>query len=237
VKKCFVLMPFEESLKEIYTEIYVPVCAKRDIKCSRVDEIVRPGSITKDIIEGIMDSDIVIADLSGRNPNVFYELGIAHASGNKTIMTSQSMEDVPFDIANYRIVLYKRSLMGAKKLAADLGNAIDELLTALDRTNNPYQEVVSARGSVRVKQREPIAKHLNFDQLPQKIAAFFHENKVHYKEDLTPELFDRMAKTPKIGSVSLGRLCSALMRDDFFSNLEFLNDFVTKYQLDATRLY
>lgn len=227
-------MPFEESLREIYTEIYAPVCASRGIKCSRVDDIARPGSITRDIIEGILDSDIIIADLSGRNPNVFYELGIAHATGNKTIMTSQTMEDVPFDIRNYRVLVYERTLIGCKKLTSALGQAIDELLAALDVTNNPFQELVSSRGAVRILQREPLAKHLNLSRLPDKIVEFLHKNKVHYKEDLTSELFDEMAKTPKIGSGSLGRLCSALLRDPYFADLDFLNDFVLRYKLDAT---
>jgi hypothetical protein len=95
-------------------------------------------------------------------------------------------------------------------------------LAALDRTNNPFQEVVSIRGSVRLRQREPLAKHLNLQRQPDKVVRFLHANKVHYKEDLTPELFERMAEAPSIGRVSLGRLCSALMRDDFFSDLEFL---------------
>jgi len=228
-------MPFEESLKEIYTEIYAPVCAARGIDCSRVDEIARPGSITKDIIEGILDSDIIIADLSGRNPNVFYELGIAHASGNKTIMTSQTIDDVPFDIRNYRVVVYERTLTGCKKLTSDLGKAIDELLAALDVTNNPFQEVVSNRVSVRLFERESLAQHLNFSRLPDKIVEFFQKNNVHQKEDLTVDLFDKMAKTPKIGRVSLGRLCSALLRDPYFLDLTFLNDFILRYKLDTTR--
>jgi len=230
-------MPFEESLKEIYTDIYSPICATRNINCSRVDEISRPGSITRDIVEGIIDSDIIIADLSGRNANVFYELGIAHACGNKTIMTVQSIADVPFDIANYRIIVYERTLRGCKQLEIDLGKAIDELLGALDRTNNPFQEVVSARGLVRPVRREPVARHLNLKDMPDKIVGFLPANKVHYKEDLTPELFERLADTPKIGKSSLARLCSALMRDDFFSDLEFLNDFVLKHKIDATRYY
>lgn len=73
-KKCFVLMPFKERLKEIYTEVYKPVCSENGIECWRVDEIARPGSITRDIVEGILDADIIIADLTTRNPNVFYGL-------------------------------------------------------------------------------------------------------------------------------------------------------------------
>ncbi len=120
-------MPFAQSLKEIYTEVYASVCAEREIQCTRVDEIARPGSITRDIIEGILDSDLIVADLSGRNANVFYELGIAHTCGNKTIMTSQDIVDVPFDIRNYRIILYDHSLTGCRKLAADLGKATNIL--------------------------------------------------------------------------------------------------------------
>lgn len=234
-KKCFVLMPFDPALKEIYTEIYIPVCSEKGFTCSRVDEINRPGSITRDILEGIVESDIIIADLTDRNPNVFYELGIAHATSNKTIMTSQKATNLPFDISHYRVIIYEHSLTGTKKLAHDLGKAIDELLAALDRTNNPFQELMSTQGIPRVRQREPIARHLDFQRLPEKIANYFLEHKVYYKEDMTPELFDRMAKTPGIGKSSLGRLCSALLRDPFFSDLEFLLDFVAQWKLDATR--
>jgi hypothetical protein len=234
-KKCFVLMPFGQSLKEIYTDIYVPTCAERAIKCWRVDELARPGSITRDIIEGILDSDLIIADLTGKNANVFYELGIAHALGNKTIMTSQRTEDVPFDIANYRVLLYDHNLSGCRTLARDLGKAIDELIAALDRTNNPCPEVLSSRSTMLSRRRDPIAKHLNIGRLPQKIAEFLHENKIHYKEDLTPQLFERLANTRDIGKTSLSRLCSALIQDPFFSDLEFLNDFILQYKIDATR--
>lgn len=98
--ECFTLMPFDEKYREIYDNVYKPVCAENGLSCWRVDEVSRPGSITRDIVEGIFDADIVIADLTTRNANVFYELGIAHCSGNKTIMTAQSMADVPFDIGN-----------------------------------------------------------------------------------------------------------------------------------------
>jgi hypothetical protein len=143
--KCFVLMPFDKKFKEVYLEVYQPVCQANNIVCWRVDEINRPGSITRDIIEGILDADIVIADLTTKNANVFYELGIAHTVGNKTIMTSQSIGDVPFDIGNFRVILYEQTIAGSKELYKKLDLAIKELLKALDRTNNPFQDVVSSR--------------------------------------------------------------------------------------------
>ena len=57
-------MPFSEHYREVYQEVYKPVCDKNGLDCWRVDEISRPGSITRDIIEGILDADIVIADLT-----------------------------------------------------------------------------------------------------------------------------------------------------------------------------
>ncbi len=136
-KNCFVIMPFADEYKEVYEEVYKPVCEANEIECWRVDEISRPGSITRDIIEGIIDADIIIADLTSKNPNVFYELGIAHSVGNKTIMTAQSTDDIPFDIGNYRVIVYEQSISGSKKFYAQLQNAIQDLLKALDQTNNP----------------------------------------------------------------------------------------------------
>ncbi|HEY2711090.1 MAG TPA: hypothetical protein VGI60_01140 [Chthoniobacterales bacterium] len=236
-KKCFVLMPFEEALREIYTDVYIPTCREREIDCWRVDEVARPGSITRDIIEGILDSALIIADLTGKNANVFYELGIAHALTNKTIMTSQRREDVPFDIANYRVVLYEHNLTGCRRLAQDLGKAMDELLVALERTNNPCQEVLASRSSGVSRIGEPIARHLNFERLPDLVADFLREHKVYYKEDLTPELFERLANAPGIGKRSLSRLCSPLMSDPFFGSLDFLKDFVLKYKIDTTEWF
>ena len=127
-KQCFVLMPFTQRLYEVYTDVYKMVCEQNELRSWRVDEISRPGSISRDIVEGILDADVVIADLTGRNLNVFYELGIAHATGNKTIMTCQSLEDVPFDIQSYRVIIYEHSLRGCEQLRSDLDRAVKEVV-------------------------------------------------------------------------------------------------------------
>lgn len=233
-KKCFVLMPFSEELREIYTEVYKPTCEENKIHCWRVDEISSPGSITRDIVEGILDADIIIADLTNQNPNVFYELGIAHASGNKTIMTSKSLDYVPFDIANYRIILYEHTLNGCRQLKKDLDRAIKELLEALDRTNNPFQEVVSTRGYRFSKGKTPLAKLIDFSDLPNKILNYFTKNKIRYKEDLRNEHLEELMATPGIGRTMMSRLCTVLMQRDIFDDVDFLHDFVVKHRLDAT---
>jgi hypothetical protein len=201
-----------------------------------VDEIARPGSISRDIIEGILDSDIVIADLTTRNANVFYELGIAHSTSNKTIMTSQSLDDVPFDIANYRVIIYEHSITGCRELSQKLDKAIKELLIALDRTNNPFQEVISSRSPIRLKDntKTPLAKLIDFSDLPPTVREFFQTNKIIYLSDLNRENLEALAQTRGIGRKALSLLCRQIIQNDFYDDLEFLHEFILKYGLDAT---
>lgn len=74
----------------------------------RADEIAKPGLITDDVINCVLDADLVVADLSGANPNAFYELGLRHMNGGPTIHVIESgEEDLPFDVQDYRTIFYK----------------------------------------------------------------------------------------------------------------------------------
>jgi hypothetical protein len=69
----------------------------------------------RDIWSAIHAARIVVADCTGRNPNVFYEIGLAHAIGRYTILISQSIDDVPFDLRHLRIILYEYTPRGMEK--------------------------------------------------------------------------------------------------------------------------
>ena len=113
-KRCFVIMPFgkygtEESKKnlKIYQLMIKPVVEAVGYNCIRADELEAMGNITRDIIELLHGADLVIADLTGRNPNVFYELGVRHALYRcGTIPIIHEGEYIPFDVANYRALYY-----------------------------------------------------------------------------------------------------------------------------------
>lgn len=113
-KQCFIIMPFGkedtedfENNSNIYNNLIKPVIKKCGYKPIRADELEYPGYITKDIIELVHDSDLVIADLSGKNANVYYELGIRHTLYRcGTIPLCRIGEELPFDIQNYRILFY-----------------------------------------------------------------------------------------------------------------------------------
>ena len=99
------MMPFGEWFDRYYQEIYVP--AIKDAASSvRADELFTTGSVVEQIWEQIEKAKLLLADLSGKNPNVFYELGLAHAAGQPVIFAAAQVDDVPFDLRHLRVIIY-----------------------------------------------------------------------------------------------------------------------------------
>ena len=104
--RAFVLMPFDPTFNEIYNLFIASTLADAGYEVLRADDIVSQRNILRDILAGITESDLIIADLTGSNPNVYYELGLAHALQKSTILLTQSVDDLPFDLRSYRVVSY-----------------------------------------------------------------------------------------------------------------------------------
>ena len=102
----FVMMPFLPELKPIYDDHILKVTQSLNLSCKRGDDFFSANSILDEIWSSIYHADICIAECSQRNPNVFYEIGIAHTLGRKTILITQSMGDVPFDVSTMRVIDY-----------------------------------------------------------------------------------------------------------------------------------
>jgi hypothetical protein len=103
---CFVMMPFGEWFDRYYQEIYVPAIKEAGFEPVRADELFTTGSVVEQIWEQIEKAKLLLADLSGRNPNVFYELGLAHAARKPVVFTAGQLEDVPFDLRHLRVIIY-----------------------------------------------------------------------------------------------------------------------------------
>lgn len=226
-KKCFVLMPFDEKYFEVYG-VYKAVCAENDIDCWRVDELNAPGSITRDIIKGIIESDIIIADLTTRNPNVFYELGIAHATGNKTIMTCQKNEILPFDISTYRVIFYEQNINGGKTLADSLGKAIKELLSNHFEANNPVQELMTFQKHKPLK--IPLTSAINYSSLTKAVQRYLFSHKITYTTDVHKIDFYDLKNSRGIAREGLSRLVKELLDNNLYDNPDFLKGFIPKSQ-------
>ena len=104
---CFVMMPFGAWFDRYYQEIYVPAIKDAGLEPVRADELFSTGSVVEQIWEQIEKSKLLLADLSGKNPNVFYELGLAHAAKKPVIFTSCAVDDVPFDLRHLRVIIYE----------------------------------------------------------------------------------------------------------------------------------
>lgn len=105
---CFLLMPFAKEMRPVHAAIK-DVCEILSIKCERADDIYSQKPIFSSILDSILSSEVIIADLTGKSPNVFYETGIAHSlrDPQSVILISQSMDDVPFDLRHLPVVLYR----------------------------------------------------------------------------------------------------------------------------------
>jgi hypothetical protein len=129
IRTCFVLMPFKEPFNTYYREVYVPAIESAQLKPVRVDDLFRAGPIVKEIWESIVKAQMLLADLTDRNANVFYELGLAHAVGRPVILMTQNMDDVPFDLRHLRHLVYNTVRPAwAAELKTDLAKAISQTL-------------------------------------------------------------------------------------------------------------
>jgi hypothetical protein len=103
---CFVMMPFGAWFDRYYQEIYVPAIKEAGFEPVRADELFTTGSVVEQIWEQIEKAKLLLADLSGKNANVFYELGLAHAARKPVVFTASDVEDVPFDLRHLRVIIY-----------------------------------------------------------------------------------------------------------------------------------
>lgn len=111
---CFVLMPFDKSFSDIYEFGIKGSCEDAECYCERVDEQVYDGSVLDRIYNQISRADIVIADMSGKNANVFYEVGYAHALGKRTILLTKNSSDIPFDLKHFPHIIYDSQIVSLK---------------------------------------------------------------------------------------------------------------------------
>ncbi|MBU4373943.1 MAG: hypothetical protein KJ714_05780 [Euryarchaeota archaeon] len=104
---CFVMMPFADPIGQYYSIIYKPAIEKAGLTPFRADdEIFSTGKIIDQVWKGINSAKVLVAELTSRNANVFYELGLAHALQKPVVLVSSNEEDVPFDLHHIRVIYY-----------------------------------------------------------------------------------------------------------------------------------
>ncbi len=128
----FVLMPFAENLRPVYEDHIRAVVQRNSLKIARADDFFATEAIVTDIWYAICSCQIVVADCTGRNPNVFYEIGMAHTVGRPTILITQDIDDVPFDLRHLRCITYKYTPRGMRAFEEKLEKTLETELGKLD---------------------------------------------------------------------------------------------------------
>jgi len=118
--KVFVMMPFDSEFDEVYKLFITGALNEAGYDVFRADDLRSQRSILQDIISSIVSCDLIVADLTGANPNVFYELGLAHGLKKPVILLTQDLSDIPFDLKPYRVLRYDTHFARVRKARDEL---------------------------------------------------------------------------------------------------------------------
>jgi hypothetical protein len=213
-KKCFVISPIgkdnseiRENVNRVFRDIITPITSIMNYETTRSDLIEKQGLITGQIISSILTSDLIIADLSYLNTNVFYELGISHTVDTPTILMFSKIFDIsllPFDIKDHRIIHYdvenpqsaKSQLESRIKDVESFAftyNAIDRVFRSQIQSlvfNNSYNSLEKILNTLReaeqfLKRTKELDMFDTYDYYSQleKISEFFGEPEIKSKEE------------------------------------------------------
>ncbi len=226
-KTCFVIMAIGDQdfdgKKITYSDLrrhYDDLIREALLKASpnldivRADDISAPGTITTDIVTRIMRSDYVVADVTYPNPNVFYELGLRHASRPGTIIIKDSSGPrTPFDISHLRHIAYESSLQGLKALTGELSKLFTHFENEPLRPDNHFLEMAKLTNFEFQDYRKAQDAHPEVSAMmalikaPNLIELFAKQQN---GEDINPaELIKALASSPETAAPLLMALAEA----------------------------
>lgn len=126
VPTCFVIMPFASELDFVW-RVIAEVVEAHGIDCQRADEVYLSNPVMEDVKQRIAAADLVVVDFTGRNPNVYYEAGLADAWRKDWILLAQSADDLAFDVRHVRAIRYANTMGADRKLREELAQALQSL--------------------------------------------------------------------------------------------------------------
>ena len=161
-KICFVIAPIGETGSDIrersdqvLKHIIRPVVKFCGYKAVRADEIAEPGMITNQIIRHVIDDPLVIADLTGQNANVFYELAIRHATRKPLVQIINKVEDIPFDVGSMRTIsVDHQNLDSVEKAKTEIKKQIQSLEKNSSSLESPISVALEGRSIDEIKTRD-----------------------------------------------------------------------------------
>ena len=145
--KAFILMPFASDFDEVYDYLIRELLSEAGYEVSRADDILNQRNILEDVVQSIVNADLVIADLTTSNPNVYYELGLAHALEKRVVLIAQSLDEIPFDLRPYRIVTYNTHFAQMQKARQELQTVVKGVLSGEVQFGSPISDFTTSKGN------------------------------------------------------------------------------------------
>ena len=139
----FVLMPFKTKLETIYSKHMKKMAQELGLRMLRADEIFSPKPFMEKVWDGICAAQLILADCTEKNPNVFYEIGMAHTVGKKVVLITRSDKDIPSDIKHFDYIHYNYDPEGVETLIERLRQFLNAHFTSAAR-NEAYDKVTAS---------------------------------------------------------------------------------------------
>lgn len=161
-KTCFVIMPISDvdgydpgHFTRVYEHLIKPACEQAGFKPERADETPRTDVIMAGILKKIIACDIAICDLSSRNANVFYELGLRHAFNKKTVLIKDYKTPMPFDISGIRTLTYNENLRidEVQKIIPEIARYLKETNDTDEKEANSMLQMLSIEEPATLPQK------------------------------------------------------------------------------------
>jgi response regulator RpfG family c-di-GMP phosphodiesterase len=124
--QALVLMPFKEEFDEVYRVAIKEPLTEMGYKCERIDELTFVGDVVQKLYDKLEYAGLIIADMTGLNPNVFYELGYADALKKTVILVTQTAANVPFDVRARRFITYEGGMLQLKERLIDTVKSLED---------------------------------------------------------------------------------------------------------------
>lgn len=162
-KRCFVIMPFSETedyeqghFMRVYNYLIKPACEEAGFEVLRGDSNPKADFIPMEIVKQIVECDMAICDLSARNPNVFYELGLRHAFDLKTVLIKDEKTERAFDTSGIRTIEYSSSLRidEVEKSIAEIVKSIKNTYEQKEKDGNSLIQLLSVNPAQLPESRE-----------------------------------------------------------------------------------